>query len=121
MSQSCGTRIRFSFLDMYGHVKKRFIDAGVDVMKLGFKDGSLHASLDDRMKLIEKMKSFISDPSLLSSCGEPGVRSNPCVSQQDCDILGVKYMDPSFSQRFACHCAANKTELLSMKGRCKHG
>ena len=89
--------------------------------KLGIVDGSFHASLDKRLKLIEKMKSYVSDPSLLSACGEPGIQNEPCVSKHDCDVLGVQFMLPKFQQRFACRCAANKTELLKARGRCMHG
>ena len=121
MSKALGTRIRFSFLDMYSHVKQRFLDAGIDIDKLGIKDGSLHAGLDYRLKLIQLMKRHIADPSLLSACGEPGIQNEPCVSKRDCDILGVELMQSSHSQRFACHCAANKTELLKTRGQCMHG
>lgn len=121
MSKALGTRIRFSFLDMYSHVKQRFIDAGIDMSKLGVKDGSLHADLDSRLNLIQLMKKHVDDPQLLSACGEPGIQSEPCVSKRDCDILGVELMQSSFKQRFACHCAANKTELLKTRGQCKHG
>lgn len=121
MSKALGTRIRFSFLDLYSHVKQRFIDAGVDIDKLGIKDGSLHASLDNRLELVKLMKRHVADPSMLSACGEPGIQSEPCVSKRDCDILGVEFMQPSFKQRFACHCAANKKELLHTKGQCAHG
>ena len=38
MSKALGTQIRFSFLDMYSHVKQRFIDTGIDMSKLGVKD-----------------------------------------------------------------------------------
>ena len=120
MSQSLGTRIRFSFLDMYSHVRQRFTDAGIDLCKLGVVDGQLHASLDDRLKLVELMKDYVADHSQLFSCGEPGIQSEPCVSKRDCDILGVEFMQSSFKQRFACHCAANKTELLKTRGQCKH-
>lgn len=121
MSKALGTRIRFSFLDLYSHVKQRFIDAGVDIDKLGIKDGSLHADLASRLELVQLMKQHVADPSMLSACGEPGVQSEPCVSKRDCDILGVELMPSTSKQRFACHCAANKTELLKTRGQCKHG
>lgn len=120
MSKAFNTRIRFSFLDMYSHVKQRFLDAGVDVGKLGIESG-IHAGLDERLKLVELMKRYIPSPQLLSACGEPGIQSEPCVSKRDCDILGVELMPPSHSQRLACRCAANKTELLKTRGQCNHG
>lgn len=121
MSKALSTRIRFSFLDLYSHVKQRFIDAGVGIDKLGIKDGSLHAGLASRLELVQLMKQHVADPSMLSACGEPGVQSEPCVSKRDCDILGVELMPSTSKQRFACHCAANKTELLKTRGQCKHG
>lgn len=114
MSKALGTRIRFSFLDMYDHVKRRFTEAGIDMCKLGFS-GSFHASLDNRLKFVEIIKQFVLDPNALSACGEPGIQSEPCVSKRDCNILGVELMPPSHSQRFACRCAANKTELLKTR------
>lgn len=120
MSKSLGTRIRFSFLDIYGHVKQRFADAGIDMGKLGVKAGNLHADLDDRLRLIEIIKRHVPDFSLLSACGEPGIQSEPCVSKRDCDILGVTLMQPLFQQRPACGCAANKKELLRARGQCGH-
>lgn len=120
MSKALGTRIRFSFLDMYDHVKQRFTEAGIDIHKLGF-GGSFHASLDDRLKFVELIKQFIPDTSMLSACGEPGIQSEPCVSKRDCDILSVDLMSSSRSQRLACCCAANKTELLKIRGQCQHG
>jgi len=96
MSKALGTRIRFSFLDMYSHVKQRFIDAGIDMSKLGVEDGSLHADLDSRLRLVQLMKQYVADPSMLSACGEPGIQSEPCVSKRDCDILGVELMQSSF-------------------------
>ena len=120
MSKSLGTRIRFSFLDIYGHVKQRFADAGIDMGRLGFS-GGFHASLDDRLKFVELIKQFVLDPDALSVCGEPGIRSEPCVSKRDCDILGVELMRSLHSQRPACCCAANKTELLKTRGQCAHG
>lgn len=121
MSKALGTRIRFSFLDMYDHVKRRFTEAGIDIGKLGVNGGCFHAGLEDRLELVETIKLHVSDPELLSACGEPGILSEPCVSKRDCDILGVELMPPSRSQRFACHCAANKTELLKTRGQCAHG
>lgn len=115
------TRIRFSFLDIYPHVKQRLESASLDWHKLGFKDEKLHASKEDRFFFVTDMQSALSDKTLLQACGEPGIESAPCVSEFDCKTLGVQYMAPAFHQRFACNCAANKTELLKMKGRCKHG
>ena len=121
MSKALDTRIRFSFLDMYSHVKQRFINAGIDIDKLGIAGGSLHASLDERQKLVELMKQYVNNPQQLSACGEPGIQNEPCVSKRDCDILGVELMHSAFQQRLACGCAANKTELLKTRGQCKHG
>lgn len=119
MSKALGTRIRFSFLDMYDHVKRRFMAAGIDMCRLGLS-GSFHTSLDDRLKFVELIKQFVPDPDALSTCGEPGIQSEPCVSKRDCDILGVELMRSSHSQRPVCCCAANKAELLKTRGQCHH-
>ena len=121
MMHHLGTRIRFSFLDIYPHVRQRFEAAGIDWHKLGFKDEKLHASREDRMRLVIKMRNSVTNSSLLQACGEPGIESAPCVSEFDCKTLGVQHMAPDFHQRYACCCASNKTELLKMRGRCRHG
>lgn len=121
MAACLGTRIRFSFLDIYPHVKQRFEAVGIDWHKLGFTDKNLHASKEDRIELIDRMKEMLSSNVVLQSCGEPGIESAPCISELDCKILGVQYITPLFHQRYVCNCAANKTELLKTKGRCAHG
>ena len=121
MSKALGTRIRFSFLDMYDHVRRRFTDARINMDTLGIKTGNFHADLNSRRKLVELIKQYVADSGLLSACGEPGIPSEPCISKRDCDILGVEFMSPLRSQRFACGCAANKIELLKTKGQCRHG
>lgn len=115
MSKHLGTRIRISFLDVYPHVRQRFVEAGIDANKLGADGENLHATQETRLRFIAEMKSVLGGSADLQACGEPGIASVPCVSEFDCKILGVQHMQPAFRQRRACCCAANKTELLKMK------
>jgi len=103
------TRVRISFLDMYDHVRERFIREDMDVLKYGF-----HAPL----VLRHKIWSELGRPEI---CGEPDLPSTGCISDLDCQILGVSPIDILFKQRTTCACKGNKRELLSSQKQCKHG
>lgn len=116
-----GTRISISFIDLYKHVVKRFNEIGYDLAKLGLDESNFHLTIETRKSLLDLMCLKGVDMTSVSACGEPGITSEPCVSQYDCKILGVKWMPPAFKQRFACKCAGNKHEILSRKHQCGHG
>ncbi len=110
-------RIRFSFLDLYPHVLKRFEKAGLTI----YQDAALADKWFDE---IEK-KSGIS----FESCGEsssdfPKITkyASGCVSQKDLDQMHtpIKAIGKS-AQRASCRCCAQKTELLENRKRCAHG
>jgi len=100
------TRVRISFLDNYNHVKSRMKEKGLTPF-----DYSFHAPLNDRKKIWLKM----GQPEI---CGEPNMTSTSCVSEIDCEILGVEPMESISTQRKECHCLANKKELLNEKKPC---
>lgn len=107
-------RIRFSFLDMYKHVKERFNENGV---RLPYE--TFHASTKLRMTYYENLLSISSDDSVTwEACGEPGIESIGCISQKDVDILGLTSeikLDGSAEQRKECKCAGNKKQLIKGK------
>lgn len=113
--KDCGIRrVRFSLLDMYDHVKKRFAENGFRIPYETF-----HAPLDKRLevrdKLVELGKKYGFD---VEACGEPGIASITCLSQKDLEILGLTdkiVLDGSKAQRRSCLCPANKKELLKGK------
>ena len=107
-------RVRFSLLDMYNHVVKRFKEVGLPLPYQTF-----HAPLKDRTYvynvLIEKGGEYGFD---VEVCGEPGIASVPCLSQKDIDILGLTdeiTLVGNAGQRRTCRCAGNKKERLTGK------
>lgn len=113
-------RVRFSLLDMYNHVVKRFKEAGLPLPYQTF-----HAPFGDRTYvynvLLEKGREYGFE---VEACGEPGIASVPCLSQKDIDILGLTdkiMLVGSAEQRSTCFCAGNKQELLTGKPhRCEN-
>lgn len=115
-------RVRFSILDMYDHVKKRFKEKGIDLPYETF-----HAPLEKRKRiyniLCEYGKKYGFD---VEACAEPGIESVSCLSQKDIDILGLTNkitLIGNKEQRSNCLCPSNKKELIQGedKGkRCKN-
>ena len=111
-------RVRFSVLDMYKHVKKRFEKKGLEV-----PFNTFHAPLIYRKRIYEDLCNFGKVYGFeVESCAEPGIESVPCLSQKDIDILGltnkVKLVGNK-GQRTNCHCSSNKTELIKSKSKAK--
>ncbi len=108
-------RLRFSFMDNYNHVKERFKEEGIGELY----NGEFHAPLKTRLKYAAKIKEIANDNGFQSieACGEPGIKSIPCLSQKDLDILNLTdkiTLEGSSEQRKNCSCPANKTELLKI-------
>ena len=106
-------RIRISFLDNYTHVRDRFKAASLPDL-----DYSLHAPLEDRVRVLKDLQEVCSVP--IEVCGEPGMKCTGCISDIDCKILGVEPSSSTSKQRKACACLSNKYELLKNKGQCFH-
>ena len=115
-------RLRFSFLDNYKHVKKRFKEEGIKELY----GGEFHAPLKLRKEYAVKIEKVAHDGGFESveACGEPGIESISCLSQRDIDILGLTdkiTLEGSAEQRDSCGCPANKSELIKVKPhRCEH-
>jgi hypothetical protein len=111
-------RVRFSVIDMYEHVKKRFNEANIVLPFVTF-----HAPLEIRENiyniLIDFGKQYGFD---VEACAEPGIESVSCLSQKDVDILGLSdkiTLIGNKEQRSNCHCPANKSELIESGDRGK--
>lgn len=102
------TRVRISFLDMYPHVKERFLSKKIPLLDYDF-----HAPL----ALREEVWDELGRPEV---CGEPGFKCTGCISEKDCEILGVYHGTRHWKQRPTCNCAGNKFELLNNKKQCGH-
>lgn len=107
------TRIRFSVLDMYAHVKERFGKARVPLPYETF-----HAPLQDRLKVYETLKALAGENISVEACGEPDLPQTPCISQKDVDILGLTdsiTLVGNKEQRTSCGCPANKVQIIRTK------
>lgn len=123
------TRIRFSFMDFYKHVKQRFIKNNIEIPKLDF--GGFHMHEITRNIIL----TFLSDLAIkykinLESCGEnintekyPLITIRGCISDKDLDLLNINYDKDNlqiFAPRQNCHCLNIKHELLNNRSRCQH-
>lgn len=109
-------RFRYSYLDIYPHVKRRFAKIGKPV------PSDFDLSLANRA--IANFERLYPD-STWESCGEtatPDYHKIGCISKKDLDILGIQVtaLKGSSNQRHSCLCPACKTELLNHRGRCPH-
>lgn len=124
-SQACQMgfrRFRVSVLDMYPHVRERFVAAGIE-LPYGNNFSASNEQFAEVDKMLTEVKLTFPDV-MIMSCAEPKLkvpRKVGCVSEYDLDILGIEADDlkPNY-QRRDCLCIGNKTELLSNKTRCPH-
>lgn len=115
------TRVRWSSLDMYAHVKKRFIDSGLRLPYETFNADNETISKTHNL-LMSVCETF---GATLETCGEYGYESVPCLSQKDVDILGLTdtiILEGKKGQRGSCCCPKNKKELITGKkpSQCQH-
>lgn len=113
-------RVRFSFLDMYDHVKKRFAESDFPIPYEDF-----HAPIDIRYNIVGRISDLAASCGFdIEVCGEPGIDSCSCLSQKDIDILGLTdkiMLIGEKGQRQSCHCPSNKRELIKGKPeRCEN-
>lgn len=111
-------RFRYSFLDVYGHVRTRFLQAGLPVPpSIREADPELvYSFIDEFCAAYEAMGCRF------ESCAETNRHQAGCVSKLDFYICGLDPKEASgkSQQRAACLCCGNKTELLNHRGRCPH-
>ena len=107
-------RVRFSVLDMYDHVKKRFNEIGLEIPYETF-----HAPLEIRKNIYNILIDFGKEYGFdVEACAEPGIDSISCLSQKDIDILGLSdkiTLIGNKGQRSNCSCPSNKVSLFKTK------
>jgi len=115
-------RVRISVLDMYPHVRKRFIGAGVPLPY-----GDSFTASDEQFARLNTVLEKCSGPGRIvriESCAEPRlmhVTPIGCISAKDIELLGMKASDiKRGGQRTDCLCITCKTELLENKKPCEH-
>lgn len=121
------SRVRFSFIDIYPHVRRRFMAKGIEIPCNNFtldKDEQRFVALD-----------FLNINHFTGLCFEICAEDNNivdpiagifehigCISQKDLQLLGIyKNITSLANQREGCKCLSVKTELLSNKAQCAHG
>ena len=119
MFMACGIeRVRYSFMDMYKHVKERFSAAGLPIPYESF-----HAPIPMRNKAIKMINGF-KNIYQLEVCAEPHSPHEKvgCISNKDLLLLGIEQQPEENlgKQRTLCMCLPNKLELLKKKERCNH-
>jgi DNA repair photolyase len=112
-------RVRISFLDMYPHVRRRYLDISGQEFPLW---KGLHAPFTERNDVLRKMEE--SGP--IEVCGEPDFPCTGCVSKLDLVAMGLEdpisaKRYPEKGQRSYCPCLAVKKELLTNRHPCAHG
>jgi len=110
-------RVRYSFIDMYPHVIKRFTDNDI---KLPFKGFSApQKMIDNTYDLFKEYEHYYR----FESCAERDNNQVGCISELDMYNLGIEQkILPNFHpSRLGCLCPRCKTELLKNKTQCGHG
>lgn len=109
-------RVRVSVLDMYPHVRERFIKKG---LALPYGD-NFQASESQFAALNESIEKLRDKYHLqIESCAEkmlPATEQVGCVSEKDFNILEIPFEEVTGKkQRKSCLCSGNKKELLDYK------
>lgn len=125
------SRYRVSMIDMYPHVRDRFIEAGLPIPYDGkFSPGRKEIEAVNNM--LGTVKSFWRngggslDELRIEACAEPGLteaKQCGCISSYDIELIGLEADTPADGvgyQRKHCMCYAGKVELLTTKRQCPH-
>ena len=110
------TRVRYSVIDMYPHVRERFTANGIG---LPFSTFLAPKAMMDAVK--EAVTTY-DGPYGFEACAENLPVQTGCISKKDLELLGLPTEEAVGGfQRKGCLCLAGKTELLTNKRRCPSG
>lgn len=108
-------RCRYSFLDMYSHVKDRFNESKIPLPYTTFHPSQV--MMDNAMNMLKQYETVYQ----FESCSELTEHQLGCISDKDTKILNKdSALIESSLQRGNCLCPSNKLELLDNKKRCEH-
>lgn len=121
-------RIRFSTLNMYHHVKKRFLNNRIP---LPYSDYSCNQEMRDNLITFILEYFNITTHEVWDSdiCAEVDLEMRmlvrrACLSQKDLQVLNLEdkiILQGSGKQRNSCMCPDNKKQIIRYKpGRCEH-
>lgn len=114
-------RVRISVMDDYAHVKKRFIDAGLQPV---YPERQFYATPDqfhEVQRLCEEFPKVTFETCAEKSLFGPNIKAQGCVSDQDLAIVGIKRVSDAGinpQNRSGCLCLSGKKELLTQKHPC---
>lgn len=109
-------RFRYSFIDMYEHVKNRFLNAGLKIPTVN--ERFMKSWIFNIQVVFEGVEVYF------ETCAEaneyiPNHHKIGCISKRDLDVLGIiGGLGGTSNQRKNCLCPNGKTELLHHHGRC---
>lgn len=116
------SRIRVSIIDMYPHVRHRFMELGLPLPygERGFSPSEAQIAAVNNMLLSMK-----TDDVTFEACAEPQLTAAVhcgCISNRDLYLLGLFDSQDDFHgyQRKECHCYDGKVELLDNRHQCPH-
>lgn len=110
-------RVRYSFMDMYPHVKERFRKQGIPIPYTTF-----NAPFEMQQKASRALYKYDCYYEF-ESCAENTIHQLGCISQKDFDILNIPINEMALrlkGQRSTCLCVGNKYELLKNNRPCPH-
>ena len=117
MANSLGfKRYRYSYIDIYRHVIKRFENKNITVPPTIDKaNKTLVNNFDDYLTKLTYEQGLT-----FESCAESDSRQVGCVSSKDFILCGLDMEEAKgkSQQRRGCLCVRNKTEMLSNRYRC---
>lgn len=110
-------RCRYSIIDMYPHVRARFMKKYGRVPFSSFQ--APQKLIDNLLSTIEPFRQYYT----FEACAENLPDKVGCISKKDYEILGLDTSTIQLGgfQRNACACCTGKTELLTNKKRCPSG
>lgn len=111
-------RFRYSFIDIYRHVRIRF-EKAIGIVPPGIREADPELINEFINGFCAKAEKF---GCRFESCAENTRHQSGCVSKLDFELCGLNPEDAvgKSGQRATCMCCGNKTELLGHKGRCPH-
>lgn len=111
------TRVRYSIIDMYPHVKERILKEYDKIPFESFR--APQYMINNLLNAIEPFRKYYT----FEACAENLPDRIGCISKKDYEILGLdtSTIQAGGFQRKTCACCAGKTELLTNKKRCPSG
>lgn len=119
-------RVRFSIIDQYPHIERRFNARGIE---LPYPHGNKNPSQTDILAVAATLARFpltfesCAETRMIPQCGHARFIARGCLSHEDFVRMGLAAVERTGSNnqhRFGCLCNSAKKELLTNKKPCGH-